>query len=116
MSLDIDELTIAEKLLLSGKQIRFLRGLGHHLNPVVSVGKQGLTDSLLGNLDEALTAHELVKVKLGQGAELDKKEAATELAARTGSVIAQIVGKTILLYRENPKKKNDDKIKLPRGH
>ncbi|PLX80115.1 MAG: ribosome assembly RNA-binding protein YhbY [Desulfuromonas sp.] len=95
---------------LSGKQVRHLRGLGHHLNPVVMLGKDGITDALVAATDEALTAHELIKVRLQEGCLLDRKSAASDLAAKTGSQVAQVLGKTFLLFRANP---DDPVIKLP---
>lgn len=89
---------------LTGKQARYLRGLGHSLRPVVMLGRQEITDTLRTALDEALTAHELVKVKLQEGCLLDRREAAEQLAAATSSAIAQVLGKTILLYRPSDKK------------
>jgi len=94
---------------LTGKQVRFLRGLGHHLNPVVMIGRSELSDAVLRTTDEALTIHELIKVKLQEGCELDRREVAAELAARTGAQVAQVLGKTFLLYRESEEKK----IELP---
>lgn len=84
---------------LTGKQVRHLRGLGHALRPTVMLGRQELSDSVLGALDAVLTAHELVKVKLQEGCLLDRHAAAEELAEATGSAVVQILGKTILLYR-----------------
>ena len=88
---------------LTGKQARYLRGLGHALRPIVMLGRQELTDSVRTSLDEALTAHELVKVKLQEGCLLDRREAAELLAAATGAAVAQVLGKTILLYRPSDK-------------
>ncbi|MCM2263577.1 MAG: ribosome assembly RNA-binding protein YhbY [Desulfuromonadales bacterium] len=89
---------------LTGKQARFLRGLGHALRPAVMIGRQELTDAVRISLDESLTAHELVKVKLQEGCLLDRREAAEKLAAATGAAVAQVLGKTILLYRPSDKK------------
>ena len=86
-------------LLLTGKQARYLRGLGHALRPSVMLGRQELTASVITALDESLTAHELIKVKLQEGCLLDRREAAAQLAAATGAAVAQVLGKTILLYR-----------------
>lgn len=94
---------------LTGKQVRFLRGLGHHLNPVVMIGRGELSDAVLRSTEAALNAHELIKVKLQEGCNLDRREVAAELAARTGAQVAQILGKTFLLYREAEEKK----ISLP---
>ncbi len=84
---------------LTGKQVRFLRGLGHHLNPVVMIGKEEVNEAVINATDEALSAHELIKIKLQEGCLGDRKEVAEELATATGSEIAQILGRTILLYR-----------------
>ncbi len=84
---------------LSGKQKRYLRGLGHHLKAVVMIGKEEVNDKVITATDEALEQHELIKVKLQEGCLSDRKDVAAELANATGSAIAQIMGNTILLYR-----------------
>lgn len=94
---------------LTGKQVRFLRGLGHHLQPVVMIGKEALSDAVLASLEEALATHELIKVKLQEGCPLDRREAAPILAEKTGSTVAQVLGKTILLFRQSEGRK----INLP---
>jgi RNA-binding protein len=88
---------------LSGKQARYLRGLGHALRATVMLGRQDISDTVVTALDEALTAHELVKVKLQEGCPLDRHEAAGQLAAATGAAVAQVLGKTILFYRPSDK-------------
>lgn len=90
---------------LTGKQARFLRGLGHGLEPLVSVGKEGVTDTVVASLDVNLVAHELVKVRIGQGCAEDRHEVAEQLAARTGSAVAQVLGRTVLLYRAGEERK-----------
>ena len=94
---------------LTGKQNRFLRGLGHHLKPVVMIGKDELTPAVIAATDEALEAHELIKVKLQEGCLSDRKQIADELAQATQASVAQILGKTILLFRPS----SDQKIALP---
>lgn len=89
---------------LTGKQARYLRGLGHPLRPAVMIGRQELTDAVRTSLDESLTAHELVKVKIQEGCLLDRRDIAGQLAAATGAAVAQVLGKTILLYRPSDKK------------
>jgi RNA-binding protein len=96
---------------VTGKGIRHLRGLGHHLEPVVQIGKEGLTDAVLGATREQLLAHELVKVRVGSEAPIDRKEVGAALAAGTGSVLVQTLGRTLLLYKRHPQK---PKIELPR--
>lgn len=90
---------------LTGKQVRFLRGLGHHLNPIVMIGRSELSDAVLRSTDEALKVHELIKVRLQEGCELDRREVAAELAEKSDAQVAQILGKTFLLYREAEEKK-----------
>lgn len=97
---------------MTGKQRRFLRGLGHHLDPVVHVGKDGISEGLVQALDVALETHELVKVRLGESADGDRRELGVALAAASGSECAQVLGRTVLLYR---RRKKDPEIKLPRA-
>ena len=87
---------------LAGKDRRALRALGHHLHPLVQIGQQGITDSLVTATLDALADHELVKVKVLEGAPVDRREAAAELAAATSSELAQVLGRTFLLYKPNP--------------
>jgi len=96
---------------LSGRAIRYLRSLGHHLDPIVQIGKDGLTDAVVDAARDALRAHELVKVKVLGESPIDRKEAGPELAERTGATLAQVLGRTLLLYRRNPQK---PKIDIPR--
>ena len=104
-----------KKLYLTGKEARHLRGLGHHLSPLVMIGKDGVTDNLATALEEVLAAHELVKVKLQDGCPYARVEAAELLAQKSRSRIAQIIGKTFLLFRENKELKGDKKIQVPSG-
>jgi RNA-binding protein len=97
--------------MLTGKQRRHLRALGHDLKPIVQVGKDGIDDGLIAALDQALADHELVKIKIGDAAGLDRNEAAGALALRTRSEVAQVLGYTVLLYRPDPE---DPKIVLPK--
>lgn len=87
---------------LTGKQARHLRALGHKLKPIVMVGKEAVTEKLVVSCKEQLDVHELIKVKILESCPLDRKEVATELAQKTGASIAQILGRTILIYRPSP--------------
>ncbi|HIJ91684.1 MAG: ribosome assembly RNA-binding protein YhbY [Desulfobulbaceae bacterium] len=106
---------MSKTLYLTGKQGRHLRGLGHHLSPLIMIGKDGVTDNLIAALEAVLAAHELVKVKIQDGCPYGREEAAELLAKQTRSRIAQIIGKTFLLFRENKELKEDKKIKIPAG-
>lgn len=98
---------------LSGKALRHLRALGHALDPVVAVGKQGVTDALVEQTERALATHELIKVRVMREAPLERAETAEELAGRTGAVLAQVIGRTFLLYKRNATRKKP-KIVLPK--
>jgi RNA-binding protein len=96
--------------VLSGKQRRYLRGLGHALKPIIQIGKGGIDEGLVAAVAQALDDHELVKLKLGESANLDRHEAAEQLAHQTHSEVAQVLGYTVLLYRAHP---DDPTIVLP---
>ena len=87
---------------LDGKQRRKLRALGHHLATVVQVGHEGVTPGVLAALEQALWDHELVKVKLASEEREVREEQIAALAAGTGSEVAQVLGRTVLLYKPNP--------------
>jgi RNA-binding protein len=86
---------------LTGAQRKHLRGLAHHVKPVVHVGRNGVTDPVLQEIEEALDYHELIKVKLvdPQGR---KKDLANELATRSGGTRVGLVGNVVTLYRQHP--------------
>lgn len=100
----------ATLMTLTGKQKRHLRSLGHHLDALVSVGKNGLNDSVTRAVDAALEQHELIKVRLLTECPEDRSDVAQKLSEALGAGVAQEVGRTMLLYRRHPR---EPKIKLP---
>jgi RNA-binding protein len=96
-------------MALNGKQKRQLRALGHHLAAVVLVGSDGVTDGVIGAVNQALTDHELIKVKIADEDRDGRAAAVGKLAAGTESDVAQTLGRTVLLFR---KKKKNSKIAL----
>ncbi len=88
----------------TGAQDRYLRALGHSLDAVVMVGKEGITDALVAQAKLQLKAHELIKVKVQPECPEDRKEAAEILAKKTRAHVAQVLGRTFLLYLVNPDK------------
>lgn len=98
---------------LTGKQKKFLKALGHHLTPLILIGKEGLTDNVLKAARQELLARELIKVKIGNNSSLDKNEASILLPEATESILIQLLGKTLLLYKENPKIGKEHRIVLP---
>jgi RNA-binding protein len=97
-----------EPLEIQGFQRRYLRGLAHNKNPVVQVGQSGITTAVTDAVDQALSDHELIKVRLYRPD--DKKSMAAELAEKTQSAVCGLVGHTVILYRPD---KEEPKIKLP---
>lgn len=85
--------------MLTGKQKRHLRALGHSLKPLILIGKKEIEEALVNEANAALDHHELIKVKLLESCLLDKHEASEELASACNAEVAQILGKTFLLYR-----------------
>lgn len=96
--------------MLTGKQKRFLRAMGTALDPIVHVGKGGVVDNLLQQVDEALEARELVKVKVLNNCLEEVDQVAEQIASSVRAEVAQTIGHTLLLYR--PSKKNPQ-IDLP---
>lgn len=84
---------------LSAAERKKLRSLAHHLQPIVLVGKHGVTDTLVGAVDEALEVYELIKIRFNEHKDA-KKELTAEIAQRTDSEIAGIIGHVAILYRE----------------
>ena len=85
--------------MLTGKQKRHLRALGHKLKPLILIGKKEIEEALITETNAALDHHELLKVKLLESCMLDRNEASDLLATACNAEIAQILGKTFLLYR-----------------
>jgi len=96
---------------LTGRQTRFLRSLGHHLKPVVMVGKEGISAQLIDAVNLNLETHELIKLRVQEGSPYPARLSARMIADRTGCAVAQVIGKTVLLFRES--RKEDRKITLP---
>ena len=88
--------------VLTGSQRKALRGRAHRLEPIVQVGREGVTESVLRAVDETLTTHELVKVRLHEPE--DKKADAAALAEGTRAALCGLVGHTVILYRPHPER------------
>ncbi|ADO83489.1 ribosome assembly RNA-binding protein YhbY [Ilyobacter polytropus] len=86
---------------LNSKQRDFLRKEAHDLDPIVRIGKDGMSHNLVESFLQAIESRELIKVKILQNSEVDKKEVAFELAEKTGSELVGIIGKTLIFYKEN---------------
>lgn len=96
---------------LEGFQRRHLRGLAHGLQPVVTIGKDGLSDAVVAKTEAELVAHELIKVRFGDWKD-EKRELLEELAARTRAEQVGLVGHVGILFRQNREPKRR-KIRVP---
>lgn len=94
---------------LQGFERKYLRGLAHSFNALVQVGQSGITEGVIEAVDQALTDHELIKVRMYQPE--DKKAMAAELAERSCAALCGLVGHNVILYKPHPKKPT---IKLPK--
>lgn len=98
---------------LAGYQKKYLRGLAHSLKPVVLVGQKGPTPSLITSVDEALIAHELIKVRFVDTKDrVQKDKIINAIARETKSLVAGTVGHTAIFYRPHPDK-DKRKIVMP---
>jgi RNA-binding protein len=94
---------------LNSKQITYLRGLGHHLNPVVSIGNNGLTEQVLKEIELALNAHELIKIKVSGDDRNLRIKMLEEICEKSGATAVHHIGKQLVIYRASEK----SRITLP---
>ena len=97
--------------MINSKQRSFLRSMAHELDPIAYLGKQGLTDNVIKQIDVCLESRELVKVKLQEGCDLKAKDVANEIAEKLGAEFVQAIGHKFTLYRES---KENKQIFLPK--
>lgn len=100
---------------LSNIEIRALKSQAHALKPVVRIGQHGVTDAVLTELDNALTHHELLKVKLSSADRDDRDELIKKLAEKSKAVIIQRIGGVVVLYRKKPAASADGKSRKPQS-
>lgn len=86
-------------MALSNQHIRHLRGLAHHLKPVLMVGEKGLSDGLLAELELVLDSHELIKVSIASLDREQRRLLTEALCQHSGAEVVQVIGKISVLYR-----------------
>ena len=97
---------------LNARQRAHLKSLAHPLKPIAQVGKGGIDEQVVQSLDDAFRHRELLKVKVLETSPASAKEIADQLAAQvSGAKLVQVIGRTIVLYRQHP---DNPEIKLPR--
>ena len=97
--------------MITGKQRSFLKSMANGIDPIFQIGKAGVSQNLIKQVDDALNAREIVKVSILNNSELDPTEVAIELAEVLNAEYVQSIGKKFTLYRESEKNK---KITLPK--
>lgn len=92
---------------MTGKERAALRAEAHHLQVKVHIGHSGLTQPVMRSIDDVLRTHELVKLQVPQGGDINAKEAAAQVSTALHAEVVQVIGRTFTVFRENPE--------LPRG-
>lgn len=90
--------------MLTGKQKRYLRSMGNEMDPILQIGKGGITASVVAQTDEALEARELIKCRVLQNSLEEPKIAASELAEQVKAELVQVIGRNFLLFRTSKTK------------
>lgn len=98
--------------MLTSKQRAFLRGSAQTVSPIFQVGKGGISEEMIKQLDAALEARELIKITVLENSGYAPKDAADEIAEGTGADVVAVTGFKVVLYRPSRTKKN--KIELPK--
>lgn len=96
--------------MLTGKQRSHLKGLAHKIEPIFQIGKNGLSDNFIKQVEEALESRELIKIKILQNSILDPTEVANEIAEKLDAEFVQSIGSKFVIYKESRENK---KIHLP---
>lgn len=91
--------------MLTSKQKSYLKGMAHSMQPIIQVGKLGVQDTLIKTIADALEARELIKVSVLQNCIEAPKTIAVQIADEIQAEVVQVIGKTIILYKESSKKK-----------
>ena len=86
---------------LSSSDRSYLRSQAHHLEPVVLIGKHGITDGTIESIDRVLEARELIKIKFREFKD-DKLSLSEKIAELTNSQVVGVIGHTVIIFRQNP--------------
>lgn len=90
--------------MITSKQRSYLRGLANSIEPIFQVGKGGISDNMIKQVEDALEARELVKVKVLNNAEMSSEEACREMSQRTGAEGVQVIGNKFVIYKRSKEK------------
>ena len=95
---------------LTNKQKQHLKGLAHHLKPIIQLGANGLTEGVLAEIDNAIAHHELIKVKVATSDREMKKLIIEAIVRETGAIKVQTIGHILVIYKQS----DEPSITLPR--
>lgn len=98
--------------MITGKQRAYLRGLAQKIDPILQIGKEGLSENVIMAIDEAIQKRELIKISILETAFLDTKQTCNEIASHIGAEPVQAIGNRFVLYRQASEEKNR-KIEIP---
>lgn len=90
--------------MLTGKQRSYLKSLANGLDSIMQIGKGGITENVLKQIDDALEARELIKINILNNSMLETKDTANEIAESVGAEFVQSIGNRFVLYRESKEK------------
>ena len=86
---------------LTNNQKKYLRGIAHGLNPMIMIGANGVSESLMAELESTLTHHEILKIKIASADRDERKEIIEHLLKESGALLVQTIGKICVIYRQN---------------
>ncbi len=90
--------------MLTSKQRAYLRGLANDYDTILQIGKGGNSDTIIKQVDDALTAREMIKMRVLETCPLTSREAADEISQAVGADVVQVIGSKFILFRRNPQK------------
>lgn len=90
---------------MNTKQISYLRGLAHNLNPVVMIGNNGLTENVIKEIEMNLNAHELIKIKVMSDDRALRTQMLSDICTQTNATAVHHIGKQLVVYRASEKAK-----------
>lgn len=97
--------------MLTGKQRSYLKSLANNIDPTFQIGKNGLSDNFIKQVEEAIESRELIKIKILQNSMADPTQVANEIADKIDAEFVQSIGSRFVLYKES---KENKKIQLPK--
>ncbi|MCK5762947.1 MAG: YhbY family RNA-binding protein [Clostridiales bacterium] len=100
--------------MLRGKQRSYLKGLANTMKPILQIGKEGISEQVINQIDKMLNDHELIKINVLDSSSLGAKEAAIEICDELKSEYISAMGNKIVVYRESRTMDKDERIKLPK--